>query len=483
MTYHFIRSYFQAEPSYLERFHTLSELSKPLQTLLTKGTNCVADFHSILFDVWFSFYKTDLVVQNIAKVSSYHQEILSNLLSNEDVRQWRQFTLNDELFSVLTTLVIGEELLAQLERQSKSKLQEEQKKVQSQLQQMQEQQRKKDLSLLEQERLQFQQKITEKQLVRLNKQIDEMKPQAAPNIQLTQLMNKLSKSKQDLLKTKQAVVQLSSLEGKKMNSTPLKDQFIIAEHVAKQDIVKKIAEMTGRFKKVAMKKQKSKQKVTMERKEIALGQEIARLLPMELANYVMPKSKLDFYRRFAEQQTFIFGQKGKETAGRGPIIICMDESSSMISMKAESKALCIALLSIAKKQRRDFAIIPFATDIGEVLIFPKGKSTAEQVLSLANQFLSGGTNYEKPLRKSLEILASSQFNKADVLFVTDGSSFLSTSFLAEFNELKRKRKFECTSVVLTNVYNAVDETVIEKFSDHILHVNNLFEAEDVFSIV
>lgn len=483
MTFHFVRSYFHTEPSYLERFHTLSELSKPLQTLLTKGAGCVADFHSILFDVWFSFYRSELVVQDITKVSSYHDDIMSNLLRNEDVKLWRQFTVNDELFSVLTSLVIGEELLSQLERQSKSKQQEEQKKAQSQLQQIKDQQRKKDLTLLEQERLQFQQKITEKQLDRLNRQIEQMKPQAAPNIQLTQLTNKLAKSKQDLLKTKQAVVHLSSIEGKKINSTPLKDQFEIAEQVANHDIVKKIAEMTGRFKKVAMKKQKSKQKVTMERKEIALGQEIARLLPMELANYVMPKSKLDFYRRFAEHQTFNFGKKGKETAGRGPIIICMDESSSMISMKAESKALCIALLSIAKKQRRDFAIVPFASDIGEVLIFPKGKSTAEQVLRLANQFLSGGTNYEKPLRKSLEILSSSQFNKADVLFVTDGSSFLSTKFLSEFNETKCKRKFECTSIVLTNLYNAVDKTVIEKFSDHILHVNNLLEADDVFSIV
>lgn len=483
MTFQINRSYFQAEPVYLERFHTLGQLSKPLHILKTKGVKHVTDFHSILFDVWFSFYQDAPVIEANSTLSSYHREILVNLMANEEVHQWRQFTVKDELFSILTTLVVGEELLKQLEQQSKGKQQEDLKKAESQLQFLKEQQQKQDLSLIEKERLEFKQKIVEKQIILLNKKLDQTKTQASPVIQMKQLTNKLAKSKNELLKTKQAVVQLSSLEGKKINATPLKDQFIIAEEVAKQDIIKKIAEMTGRLKKVAMKKQKSKQKVTMERKEIALGQEIARLLPMELANYVMPKSKLDFYRRFAEQQTFIFGQNGKDTAGRGPIIICMDESSSMTSMKAESKALCIALLSIAKKQRRDFAIVPFASDVGEVLIFPKGKSTAEQVLTFANQFLSGGTNYEKPLKKSLDILSSSQFNKADLLFVTDGTSFLTTNFINQFNEVKRKRKFECTSIVLSNLYNAVDVTVIDKFSDRIITVENLLEADDVFSIV
>lgn len=483
MTIQLIRSYFQAELLYLQRFHTLSELSKPLHILQSKGANCVADFPSILFDVWFSFFKEECIIQDENAVSSFHKDVITNLMQTEECRHWRQFTKNDELFSVLTTLVIGEELLSQLERQSKKKKQEEKKKVEEQLQKNKEQQQNQDLSLIEKERLQFQQKIMEKQIDRLNKQMNEMDAQATPKIQMTELVHQLTKSRNDMLKTKQAVVQLSSLEGKKMNSTPLKDQFVIAEQVAKQDFIKKIAEMTGRFKKIAMKKQKTKQRVTMERKEIALGQEIARLLPMELANFVLPKSKLDFYRRFAEQQTFIFGQKGKDTVGRGPIIICMDESSSMLSMKAESKALCIALLSIASMQRRDFAIVPFASDIGEVLIFPKGKSSAEQVLHFADQFLSGGTNYEKPLKKSLEILSSSQFNKADLLFVTDGSSFLSRKFIDEFNEVKKKRKFECTSIVLANLYNAVDETVIAKFSDRIIHVENLLEADDVFSIV
>ena len=152
--------------------------------------------------------------------------------------------------------------------------------------------------------------------------------------------------------------------------------------------------------------------MTMERKNVTYGQEIARLLPMELASFVLPNAKLDFLKRYSEQQTLIFDMKGKDRRGRGPIIICMDESSSMTSIKAESKAFCLALLMIARKQKRDFAIVPFASEVGEVVIFAKGRSTAEDIMNFSTHFLGGGTNYEKPLRASLDILTKSEFNKA-----------------------------------------------------------------------
>lgn len=477
-----VRSYFQIDAVYEERFHTVSELSNPLHSLLKKGSSYVADFQTIIFDVWISFYKKEPIVAQNRNISQYHEEMITGLLGDDECNEWKEYTVHDELFSVLTTIVIAEGLLLQLESQSKGKQHEAIEKAEKRLQLLKEEQQKDHLTLLQKERLQIQQQSLERQIDFLKKQMDTLSNRTSTDIQVLGLVNTLTKSKENLFDAKQ-VIRHFSVDGGKRSSMPLKEQFIIAEEVAKESYIKKIAELTGRFKKIAMKKQKSKQKVTMERQEIALGQELARLLPMELANFVMPKSKLDFYRRFAEQQAFIFGQQGKETAGRGPIIICMDESSSMISMKAESKALCMALMSIAKKQRRDFAIIPFASHVGEVLIFPKGKATMNQLLQFAKGFLCGGTNYEKPLQQSLEILSSSQFNKADVLFVTDGSSFLSTEFVREYREVKRKRKFECTTIVLANVYNAVDRTVIEKFSDRIIQVENLFDAGDVFSIV
>jgi hypothetical protein len=64
--------------------------------------------------------------------------------------------------------------------------------------------------------------------------------------------------------------------------------------------------------------------------------------------------------------------------------------------------------------------------------------------------------------------------------VTDGSSFLSSQFIEEFNQCKQKRKFECVAIVLTNLVNTIDLKVVNKFSDRVVEVNDLFEAEDVF---
>ncbi|WP_274307113.1 vWA domain-containing protein [Solibacillus daqui] len=218
----------------------------------------------------------------------------------------------------------------------------------------------------------------------------------------------------------------------------------------------------------------------MERKNISIGHEVSRLLPIELANYVMDHSKKDFLRRFSESQTLVFDTKGKDRKGKGPIIICMDESSSMTSIKEHSKAFCIALLTIAKKQKRDFAIIPFASTVGDVQVFRKGQATTQDLLTFSNSFLGGGTNYEQPLRESLNILLQSEFNEADILFVTDGSSFLSTHFIDEFNATKKKKQFECTAVILTNLFNTVDVNLVNKFSDRVIEVNELFDAGDVF---
>ena len=135
----------------------------------------------------------------------------------------------------------------------------------------------------------------------------------------------IAQNKDKVRTTKQAIIAVGTMDGKKLNHLPLKDQFELAEKLTNHKELQKIADMVGRFKRIAMNKQKTKDKQTMERKNITIGQNVARLLPTELASYILTHSNLDFLRRYAEQQTFIFNTKGKDRKGKGPIIICMDE--------------------------------------------------------------------------------------------------------------------------------------------------------------
>lgn len=474
-----------------ERFNELVQLAKILREVCQDGERILDGYTNIIGDIWYAFYAPDPQLDHRQKERHPTQyKLLSKLLQTEDFARWHALTASDDLLAVLTAVSVGErmkELLsyntdvqeAQLKKQRAMRSEE---RASVRLSHMNNQT---VTDGQEEKRATLQWEFVQKQLsyARQDKaQAEKVIQDALENMTSKQLQHILDHTKQEAKKAKQALFEIGTIDGKKSEHLPMSEQFQLVEHIQKHDTLKKIAEMTGRFKRIAKKRMKKKQDMTMERKDVTLGQEVARLLPSEVANFIMPDSKLDFLRRYAEQQAFVFDTKGKNRKGRGPIIICMDESSSMTSIMEESKAFCLALLMIARRQKRDFAIIPFASDIGEILIFPKGRSTSKDIITFSNQFLGGGTNYEKPLRASLEILGKSDFNEADILFVTDGSSFLSSRFIEDFNIAKKKRKFECTSIVLTNLINTVDIELVNSFSDKVIEVNELFEAEEVFTL-
>ncbi|WP_225223726.1 vWA domain-containing protein [Solibacillus merdavium] len=440
------RSVFEIGGSYKVRFNELLKMAARLNDCCIAGEKKIAGFTNLIGDCWYAFYHKEPILKgNINRVGDTQYEFIQHLLKNDEYAKWHTLTQGDDLLSVLTSISIAEQLLQNLELLNN--------------------------------------KTYAKNSQQSGQDITVNTAQMKAHIQQlgkTSISMMLQENKKKIRNTKKAVRTVGTMDGKKIENIPLSEQFKLASLIGQRKELQRIADLVGRFKKIAMKKQKMKNQQNMEFRNISIGHEVSRILPLELANYMMRPSKLDFLKRLSEQQTFVFGTKGKARKGKGPIIVCIDESSSMTSIKEQSKAFCIALLTIAKKQKRDFAIVPFATNLGEVVFFRKGQATTDDLIQFSNSFLGGGTNYELPLRESLNILLKSEFNKADLLFVTDGSSFLPTRFVEEFNQLKKKKQFECTAVVLTNLYNAIDLNVVQKFSDRVIEVNELFEAGDAF---
>lgn len=492
MSYHKTVLYTSARQ--FERFNELVQLASSLHDTCYDGEKIYPGFIHIIGDIWSVFYLQNPQLNHSTKDNNDIQyEVLTYLMQTEEFAKWQSLTATDELLSVLIAVSVSEQLKQWLKenealRQAQRKQERAERSKQRAEQQLKDvQQTLCDTNGTEQtkRRAQLQKEFIQKQLLAAQTEQQQAQidiKQTMKTLTVEQFSTMLIKSTTNARLTKQAISQIGTLDGKKFETVPIGKQFQLAEHIQQSNLLKRIAELTGRFKRIAHKKQKTKHRMTMERKNVTYGQEMTRLLPMELANFVLPNAKLDFLRRYSEQQALLFDTKGKDHRGRGPIIICMDESSSMTMIKAESKAFCLALLTIARKQKRDFAIIPFASDVGEVVIFTKGRATAEDVVHFSTRFLGGGTNYEKPLRASLDILTKSEFNKADVLFVTDGTSFLSSRFLEEFHTIKKQRNFECTSIILTNLIQTVNLDIVHRFSDKVIEVNDLFDAEEVFSL-
>ena len=421
----------------LERFNELLSMYPPVQHMLSQGELKLPTFKSLLYNIWLAFYCPTKV--NLNNEDNVNSQYLHEILQSEQYAHWCQFTKYDDLFALITTLSIAENILKEWLKQERF------------------QQLSQSLGVGQHEH-QFQPYLD--------------------NINMNAL---IEQSKKSSTKLKEAMISLHSIDGKLLHEIPLREQLKLAHLLEQNETLKKIAELTGRFKRIFLKTMKTKQQLTIQHQHIAFGQELERLLPVELAGLILPQSKHVFYRKFIEHEMMVFDRQGKEQTGKGPIVICMDESSSMTSLKEESKAFCLALLMIAKKQKRDFAIIPFATNVGEVTKFNKGQATLEEMTTFSTSFLGGGTNYERALQEALAILNESQFKYADLLFVTDGTSFLSTSFLESYHEVKRKKGFNCTSIVLTNLYNAVDKSLVNKFSDEVIEANDLFSADQVFN--
>ena len=135
--------------------------------------------------------------------------------------------------------------------------------------------------------------------------------------------------------------------------------------------------------------------------------------------------------------------------GSGDIICMLDESASAEGQAPWCKAVALALMDIAIRDKRRFAVIHFA-GVGhfQTDLFLPGQYTREDVLRCAETFLNGNTDYETPLREALRLMTREGFENADMVFVTDGACRLPDSFAEEFRKEQAARGFQVTGILL-----------------------------------
>lgn len=89
----------------------------------------------------------------------------------------------------------------------------------------------------------------------------------------------------------------------------------------------------------------------------------------------------------------------------------------------------------------------------------------EKMLSFINSGFGGGTNFDTPLKRGVEILKNSpKYEKADILMITDGECEASKDMKLKIKEEKSKLKFNIYSVITVKSYNKINDG----FSDEIV---------------
>ena len=202
----------------------------------------------------------------------------------------------------------------------------------------------------------------------------------------------------------------------------------LAYLIRSSESLRRIAKIAGRLKSIASRKQRTKSQFARERiSSVETGANLARILPFEAAKLLDEDLELCLFRDLSERKVLQYRLSGKEKTGKGPIIFCVDESGSMKGERNEwSKAVFLAIHSIARSQGRACSIVHFDNKVNRIADFDPKEKNPEALIDSCRHFTGGGTDFISPLKAAAMLISNSAMNKktknADLIFITDGDA-------------------------------------------------------------
>ena len=205
--------------------------------------------------------------------------------------------------------------------------------------------------------------------------------------------------------------------------------------------LRRICELAGRLERVAATKARSRVKPGVgEIHGIDQGADLSRLLPSELVALRHPRLRLHLLSRLLQHKALCYGMQGKEPQGKGPIIVLLDESGSMRSGGKDvwAKAVCLALLSTATRQKRDWHLVSFNGAIIRETAIAARRATMADIQAALDNRCAGGTDFNAPIFRTVELLwHCPTMKKADVVIITDGEADLNPETIEVAKNLTR----------------------------------------------
>ncbi|MCC6629302.1 MAG: hypothetical protein IT340_18095 [Chloroflexi bacterium] len=264
----------------------------------------------------------------------------------------------------------------------------------------------------------------------------------------------------------------------------LKDKLALAQQVGQSPTLQQIAALAGRLVRIALQVQATRvvhppDEVTT----VTTGADLARVLPSELALLPDPATEDLFFVRFTEQRLLQYELVGQDPQGQGPIVLAVDGSGSMAGPKEVwAKAVALALLAIAGKQRRELAVLHFGGTPQELRVFrfPRGQATPQDLLACASLFYGGGTRFEPWMQAALDLIDEAAFERADVVCLSDGLVGIDPAVHAAWQRRRRERGMRCFAVLIGTHEGA---GVLATISDALLSLDRLQDDLPVLSTI
>ncbi len=478
-----------------EIFINTVSISDDLKILIDKGNRILPYYYNFVFDLFLCFYKAEMLYNDEyedRKGAKIYKAFINNIYKNDFLKYIRNDTFLDETKSAVATITFGTSVIdwfksnnffsnkSLAELSEINRKEEEIENIKNELDVIKETKEKNNhkinaiLDSLEKEKEIDLHKIEgeiEDSFNKLNDKIDENKEQISKfiNSSLVDMDAKMSDYySNSAIFTDNKNPSYQSDAGQKID---------LAHKLIENDKLRKLANMMGNLQDVMSSvKNKNWKSRSDEIYSINLGSDIGRTISSEIIKLGNDSLKKEFLKKYLDEQLQQYHLK--DNSSKGPFIICLDCSSSMSGDKEIwSKGVALTLAETARKQKRKCDILAFTSRDYEVKHFDlktgvlKSIDSAEFV-SIAEYFPGGGTDFEKPLSKALDLLKSSKSNNADIIFITDGESQISPDWLELFNQDKKKYEFKVYSILIDLTGNESQQTLL-KFSDKITNIDNL----------
>lgn len=226
------------------------------------------------------------------------------------------------------------------------------------------------------------------------------------------------------------------------------EKFDLMKKIKDSSKIKEISKIAGRLKELFFNSGRAVTKKLQTRVDsVEFGNNISKVVSSEFTKLATPQTASRFYRSYKEKKLMQVKYGGRAKLGMGPAVVCIDSSGSMSGIREIwSKAICLALLDICKRQKRDLFVIHFSSGTRESSLKTNffGKSNAYssvEMIDMLEYFECGGTEYQPAIQRAMtQINEYPKFKKADIVFITDGQAVVPDGFLKEFKKWKQKKK-------------------------------------------
>ena len=158
---------------------------------------------------------------------------------------------------------------------------------------------------------------------------------------------------------------------------------------------------------------------------VSVGNDLSAILPSELALLADNNTQSVFYHNYVTNHLQLFASasqvKSDKKHQEGPVIICLDTSSSMNGEPIRiAKALTIAVAIISWRKKREVLVIKYSSTY-EYYNFGHSHKQLNALWDYLSILTVGGNNEEEMLQWFFKTIKPTlpEYESADILFVTD----------------------------------------------------------------